>query len=215
MAETFPASDPPTTEPNGSEAPHVGARGIAVADRPHAEGLDHGAVVIAAITSCTNTSNPSVMLGAGLLAKKADERGLRPPSYVKTSLAPGSKVVTEYYRQSGLLPHLENLGFNVVGYGCTTCIGNSGPLPEAVHKAVTDAKLVASSVLSGNRNFEGRINPDVKANYLASPPLVVAYALAGSTAKDLTKEPLGTGRDGKPVYLSDVWPTQQEVAELE
>jgi len=177
--------------------------------------IGHGAVVIAAITSCTNTSNPSVMLGAGLLAKKADERGLRPPAHVKTSLAPGSKVVTEYYQQSGLLPHLENLGFNVVGYGCTTCIGNSGPLPEAVHKAVTDGKLVASSVLSGNRNFEGRINPDVKANYLASPPLVVAYALAGSTAIDLTKEPLGTGRDGKPVYLSDVWPSQQEVAELE
>jgi len=177
--------------------------------------IGHGAVVIAAITSCTNTSNPSVMLGAGLLAKKADERGLRPPAHVKTSLAPGSKVVTEYYQQSGLLPHLENLGFNVVGYGCTTCIGNSGPLPEAVHKAVTDAKLVASSVLSGNRNFEGRINPDVKANYLASPPLVVAYALAGSTAVDLTKEPLGTGRDGKPVFLSDIWPTQQEVSDLE
>src|SRR4029079_15483110 len=177
--------------------------------------IGHGAVVIAAITSCTNTSNPSVMLGAGLLAKKADERGLRPPAHVKTSLAPGSKVVTEYYKQSGLLPHLENLGFNVVGYGCTTCIGNSGPLPEPVHRAVTDAKLVASSVLSGNRNFEGRINPDVKANYLASPPLVVAYALAGSTAIDLTKEPLGTGRDAKPVYLSDVWPRQQEVAELE
>jgi aconitate hydratase len=177
--------------------------------------IGHGAVVIAAITSCTNTSNPSVMLGAGLLAKKADERGLRPPAHVKTSLAPGSKVVTEYYNQSGLMPHLENLGFNVVGYGCTTCIGNSGPLPEAVHKAVTEAKLVASSVLSGNRNFEGRINPDVKANYLASPPLVVAYALAGSTAIDLTKEPLGTGRDGRPVYLSDIWPTQQEVAELE
>jgi aconitate hydratase A / 2-methylisocitrate dehydratase len=177
--------------------------------------IGHGAVVIAAITSCTNTSNPSVMLGAGLLAKKADERGLRPPSYVKTSLAPGSKVVTEYYKQSGLMPHLENLGFNVVGYGCTTCIGNSGPLPDAVHKAITDARLVASSVLSGNRNFEGRINPDVKANYLASPPLVVAYALAGSTAKDLTKEPLGTGRDGKAVYLADIWPTQKEVADLE
>jgi aconitate hydratase A / 2-methylisocitrate dehydratase len=177
--------------------------------------IGHGAVVIAAITSCTNTSNPSVMLGAGLLAKKADELGLRPPAHVKTSLAPGSKVVTEYYKQSGLMPHLENLGFNVVGYGCTTCIGNSGPLPEAVHKAVTDAKLVAASVLSGNRNFEGRINPDVKANYLASPPLVVAYALAGSTAIDLTREPLGTGRDGKPVYLSDVWPSQREVAELE
>ncbi|HEV7501358.1 MAG TPA: aconitate hydratase AcnA [Vicinamibacteria bacterium] len=177
--------------------------------------IGHGAVVIAAITSCTNTSNPSVMLGAGLLAKKADERGLRPPAHVKTSLAPGSKVVTEYYRHSGLLPHLENLGFNVVGYGCTTCIGNSGPLPEAVHKAVTEGKLVASAVLSGNRNFEGRINPDVKANYLASPPLVVAYALAGSTAVDLVKEPLGVGRDGKPVFLADIWPTQKEVADLE
>jgi aconitate hydratase A / 2-methylisocitrate dehydratase len=198
--------------------------GLAAADLPRTGTVDmngrqteigHGAVVIAAITSCTNTSNPSVMLGAGLLAKKADERGLRPPAHVKTSLAPGSKVVTEYYKQSGLMPHLENLGFNVVGYGCTTCIGNSGPLPDAVHKAVTEGKLVASSVLSGNRNFEGRINPDVKANYLASPPLVVAYALAGSTAIDLTREPLGTGSDGKPVYLSEVWPTQQEVSELE
>src|SRR5205807_8059378 len=148
-------------------------------------------------------------------AKKADERGLRPPVYVKTSLAPGSKVVTEYYKQSGLLTHLENLGFSLVGYGCTTCIGNSGPLPDAVHKAVTEAKLVASAVLSGNRNFEGRINPDVKANYLASPPLVVAYALAGSTAVDLVKDPLGKDRQGRPVYLADVWPSQQEVAELE
>ena len=198
--------------------------GLAASDLGHTGTVDmngtrteigHGAVVIAAITSCTNTSNPSVMLGAGLLAKKADERGLRPPAHVKTSLAPGSKVVTEYYRQSGLLPHLENLGFNVVGYGCTTCIGNSGPLPEPVHKAITEAKLVASAVLSGNRNFEGRINPDVKANYLASPPLVVAYALAGSTAVDLVKDPLGVGRDGKPVYLADIWPTQQEVADLE
>jgi aconitate hydratase len=177
--------------------------------------LGHGAVVIAAITSCTNTSNPSVMLGAGLLARKADERGLRPPVYVKTSLAPGSKVVTEYYKQSGLLPHLENLGFSLVGYGCTTCIGNSGPLPDAVHKAVTDAKLVASAVLSGNRNYEGRINPDVKANYLASPPLVVAYALAGSTAVDLAKDPLGKDRAGKPVYLADIWPSQREIDELE
>ncbi len=177
--------------------------------------IGHGAVVIAAITSCTNTSNPSVMLGAGLLAKKADERGLRPPVYVKTSLAPGSKVVTEYYEKAGLLPHLEHLGFNVVGYGCTTCIGNSGPLPPPVHEAIAAGKLVASAVLSGNRNFEGRINPDVKANYLASPPIVVAYALAGSTAKDLTKEPLGTGKDGKPVYLADIWPTQREVAEAE
>jgi aconitate hydratase len=177
--------------------------------------MRHGAVVIAAITSCTNTSNPSVMLGAGLLAKKADERGLRPAPYVKTSLAPGSKVVTEYYKRSGLMPHLENLGFHVVGYGCTTCIGNSGPLPEAVHDGITAAKLVASSVLSGNRNFEGRINPDVRANYLASPPLVVAYALAGSTAVDITKEPLGKDRQGKDVYLSEIWPSQKEVADLE
>jgi aconitate hydratase len=177
--------------------------------------IGHGAVVIAAITSCTNTSNPSVMLGAGILAKKAAARGLKVPSYVKTSLAPGSKVVTEYLRRSDLLPPLQELGFHVVGYGCTTCIGNSGPLPEAVHHAVTEAKLVASAVLSGNRNFEGRINPDVKANYLASPPLVVAYALAGTTDKDLLKEPLGHDRAGQPVFLADVWPTQQEVADLE
>jgi aconitate hydratase len=177
--------------------------------------IGHGAVVIAAITSCTNTSNPSVMLGAGLVAKKAVEKGLTVPKYVKTSLAPGSKVVTEYLRHAGLLPSLEALGFNVVGYGCTTCIGNSGPLPGPVHDAITEGKLVASAVLSGNRNFEGRISPDVKANYLASPPLVVAYALAGSTDLDLAKEPLGTGKDGNPVYLKDVWPTQKEVAELE
>jgi aconitate hydratase A / 2-methylisocitrate dehydratase len=177
--------------------------------------LRHGAVVIAAITSCTNTSNPSVMLGAGLLARNAVERGLRVPSHVKTSLAPGSKVVTEYLRQAGLMPHLEALGFHLVGYGCTTCIGNSGPLPPPVSKAVNDGKLVASSVLSGNRNFEGRINPDVKANYLASPPLVVAYALAGTTDIDLTREPLGRGRDGKPVMLADIWPNRQEVGALE
>jgi aconitate hydratase len=177
--------------------------------------LGHGSVVIAAITSCTNTSNPSVMLGAGILAKKAATRGMTVAPYVKTSLAPGSKVVTEYLRRSGLLPHLEALGFYVVGYGCTTCIGNSGPLPEPVHRAVTDGKLVAAAVLSGNRNFEGRINPDVKANYLASPPLVVAYALAGTTDRDLLKEPLGHDRQGAPVFLSDVWPTQKEVAELE
>jgi aconitate hydratase len=177
--------------------------------------IGHGSVVIAAITSCTNTSNPSVMLGAGILARKASSRGLTVPPYVKTSLAPGSKVVTEYLRRSGLLPHLEALGFHVVGYGCTTCIGNSGPLPAAVHTAVTEGKLVASAVLSGNRNFEGRINPDVKANYLASPALVVAYALAGSTDRDLLNEPLGKDRQGQPVFLSDVWPTQKEVAELE
>jgi aconitate hydratase A / 2-methylisocitrate dehydratase len=177
--------------------------------------IGHGAVVIAAITSCTNTSNPSVMLGAGLLAKKAVERGLRVPPYVKTSLAPGSKVVTDYYNKAGLMPYLERLGFHLVGYGCTTCIGNSGPLPEPVHDAVNEAKLVAAAVLSGNRNFEGRINPDVKANYLASPPLVVAYALAGRVDLDLTREPLGTGKDGKPVYLAEIWPSQREIAELE
>ncbi|MEW5847511.1 MAG: aconitate hydratase AcnA [Myxococcota bacterium] len=176
--------------------------------------LKHGAVVIAAITSCTNTSNPSVLLGAGLVAKKAVEKGLTVPSYVKTSLAPGSKVVTEYLRESGTLPYLEKLGFHVVGYGCTTCIGNSGPLPEEVGKAITDGKLVAAAVLSGNRNFEGRIHSLIKANYLASPPLVVAYALAGSVAKDLEKEPLGTGKDGKPVFLKDIWPTSDEILEL-
>jgi aconitate hydratase len=177
--------------------------------------LRHGSVVIAAITSCTNTSNPSVMLGAGLLARKAVRRGLRVPPFVKTSLAPGSKVVTEYLRRSGLLPDLEALGFHVVGYGCTTCIGNSGPLPPAVSKAIGDGKLVAAAVLSGNRNFEGRVNPDVKANYLASPPLVVAYALAGTTDIDLATEPIGTALDGGPVRLADIWPSQAEVAELE
>ena len=173
--------------------------------------LKHGAVVIAAITSCTNTSNPSVMLGAGLLARKAIEKGLTVPKYVKTSLAPGSRVVTDYLREAGVLDDLEALGFHVVGYGCTTCIGNSGPLPQIVADAVQSQNLVAAAVLSGNRNFEGRIHPFVKANYLASPPLVVAYALAGTTDIDLTKEPLGTGADGQPVYLRDVWPTQQEI----
>jgi len=177
--------------------------------------LKHGSVVIAAITSCTNTSNPSVMLGAGLLACKAVRRGLRVPPHVKTSLAPGSKVVTEYLRKAGLMPDLEALGFHLVGYGCTTCIGNSGPLPPAVSTAVNDGKLVAAAVLSGNRNFEGRINPDVKANYLASPPLVVAYALAGTTDLDLATEPIGTAADGAAVKLADIWPSQQEIAELE
>src|SRR5712692_6326879 len=177
--------------------------------------MHHGSVVIAAITSCTNTSNPSVMLGAGLLARKAVERGLRVPAHVKTSLAPGSKVVTKYLQHANLMKDLEALGFYLVGYGCTTCIGNSGPLPDPVHQAINDGKLVAAAVLSGNRNFEGRINPDVKANYLASPPLVVAYALAGSTDVDLVKDPLGHDRQGKPVYLRDVWPAQKEVAELE
>jgi aconitate hydratase len=176
--------------------------------------LSHGAVVISAITSCTNTSNPSVMIGAGLLARNAVQRGLTVPPYVKTSLAPGSKVVTEYLRQSGLLKDLEALGFHVVGYGCTTCIGNSGPLPEAVSRTIQENRLVAASVLSGNRNFEGRINPDVKANYLASPPLVVAYALAGTVDRDLAREPLGTDREGRPVMLSDVWPSQKEIDQI-
>jgi aconitate hydratase len=175
--------------------------------------LGHGAVVIAAITSCTNTSNPSVMVGAGLLARKAVERGLAVKPYVKTSMAPGSKVVTEYLKAAGLLEGLEALGFYIVGYGCTSCIGNSGPLPESVAKAIDEGKLVAAAVLSGNRNFEGRINPLTRANYLASPPLVVAYALAGTVDADLVNEPLGKGSDGKPVFLRDIWPTQQEIAD--
>jgi aconitate hydratase len=173
--------------------------------------LTHGAVVLAAITSCTNTSNPSVMLGAGILAKKAVEKGLTVPAYVKTSLAPGSKVVTDYLNEAGLTPYLNQLGFHTVGYGCTTCIGNSGPLPEAVVKAITGSDLVVSGVLSGNRNFEGRIHPYIKANFLASPPLVVAYALAGTTNIDLTRDPLGTGKDGQPVYLQDIWPSHSEI----
>jgi aconitate hydratase A / 2-methylisocitrate dehydratase len=173
--------------------------------------LRHGAVVIAAITSCTNTSNPSVMIGAGLIAKKALERGLKVPAYVKTSLAPGSKVVTEYLKSAGLLEKLEAIRFNLVGYGCTTCIGNSGPLPEDVAKAVSENQLVAAAVLSGNRNFEGRIHPHVRANYLASPPLVVAYALAGTVDIDLNSEPLGKDRQGAPVYLRDIWPKHEEI----
>jgi len=176
--------------------------------------LDHGSVVIAAITSCTNTSNPSVMVAAGILAKKAVEKGLTVPPWVKTSLAPGSRVVTDYYEKSGLQPYLDKLRFNVVGYGCTTCIGNSGPLPTDVSKSIEDHGLVAVSVLSGNRNFEGRINSDVRANYLMSPPLVVAYALAGRIDHDLTNDPLGKGKDGKPVYLKDIWPTQKEVSDI-
>jgi len=171
-----------------------------------------GAVVIAAITSCTNTSNPSVMLAAGLVAKKAVERGLTVKPWVKTSLAPGSKVVIDYYKKAGLLDSLEKLKFNLVGFGCTTCIGNSGPLPEAVAQAVNKENLVVAAVLSGNRNFEGRVNPLVKANYLASPPLVVAYALAGTVDIDLTSDPLGTGSDGQPVYLRDIWPSNEEIA---
>ncbi len=170
-----------------------------------------GALAIAAITSCTNTSNPYVMLGAGLLAKKAVEKGLQVPDYVKTSLAPGSKVVTRYLEDSGLMPFLDQLGFNLVGYGCTTCIGNSGPLREEIEQAIMKSDLTVSSVLSGNRNFEGRIHPLVKANYLASPPLVVAYALAGTVDVDLSKEPLGKDKDGNAVYMNDIWPTMEEI----
>ena len=173
--------------------------------------LDHGAVVIAAITSCTNTSNPSVMVAAGLLAKKAVERGLDRRPWVKSSLAPGSKVVTDYFERAGLTPYLEALGFHTVGYGCTTCIGNSGPLPEPVSNAIAEGELVACAVLSGNRNFEARVHPEVKANYLASPPLVVAYALAGRMDVDLATEPLGHDANGEPVYLSELWPAADEV----
>ena len=187
------------------------ATAVAVQAPVWADQVDHGAVVVAAITSCTNTSNPSVMIAAGLVAKKAVEKGLQCKPWVKTSLAPGSQVVTEYYAKSGLNTYLDALGFNLVGYGCTTCIGNSGPLPDDVSSLVEEKDLVVCSVLSGNRNFEGRIQPQVRANYLASPPLVVAYALAGQMTVDLTKEPLGQDRDGNDVYLKDIWPSQQEV----
>jgi aconitate hydratase len=176
--------------------------------------VDHGSVVIAAITSCTNTSNPSVMVGAALLAKKAVEAGLTTKPWVKTTLAPGSKVVMDYYERAGLVPYLDKLGFNLVGYGCTTCIGNSGPLPEVISAAVDENDLAVVSVLSGNRNFEGRINPDVKMNYLASPPLVVAYALAGTMDFDMGSEPLGSRPDGTPVYLRDIWPTAAEIDDV-
>jgi aconitate hydratase len=192
--------------PNGAPSP---ATAVQLDGQQAAVG--HGSVVIAAITSCTNTSNPSVMIAAGLLAKKAAEAGLRVPPHVKTSLAPGSRVVTDYFETAGLQMYLDQLGFNTVGYGCTTCIGNSGPLPEPIANAVQANDLVVAGVLSGNRNFEGRINPHVKANYLASPPLVVAYALAGTTDIDLFSEPLGQGTGGKPVYLRDVWPTREDV----
>ena len=192
----------------GIKKPASSGGGAAVAT---ATQLEHGSVVIAAITSCTNTSNPSVMIGAGLVAKKAFEKGLTSKPWVKTSLAPGSKVVTEYLNKAGLSQYLDALGFNLVGYGCTTCIGNSGPLADEISAEIRERSLVVCSVLSGNRNFEGRIQQDVRANYLASPPLVVAYAIAGSLNIDITTEPLGTGKDGKPVYLKDVWPTQQEI----
>jgi aconitate hydratase len=227
IAESFPASDPPAEDHNGDAKPrtYVDKGDVAVEvetsdavavqlESGETVELDHGHVVIAAITSCTNTSNPSVMLGAGLLAKKAVERGLRRQPWVKTSLAPGSTVVTEYLEKSGLDRYLNELQFNLVGYGCTTCIGNSGPLPEEISKAVNDNDLVVCSVLSGNRNFEGRINPDTRANYLASPPLVVAYALAGRMDLDLTSEPVGTDSDGEPVLLSEIWPSSEEIKEV-
>ncbi len=199
----------PTVEPVGE---HI--TGLPSYDIGDGMELGHGSVVIAAITSCTNTSNPSVMLAAGLLAKKAVERGLTMKPTVKTSLAPGSRAVTDYYKNAGLTHYLEELGFHTVGYGCTTCIGNSGPLIEEVGKAVDEHNLVVASVLSGNRNFEGRIHAQVHASFLASPPLVVAYALAGTIDIDLTTEPLGTGSDGEPVYLRDIWPAQDEVRDV-
>nr|WP_196791886.1 aconitate hydratase [Motilibacter deserti] len=223
-AESFPASDPPAATHDDPADQPVSAIVGDVTGRPSnpvrttlSSGetieLDHGAVTIAAITSCTNTSNPSVMIGAALLAKKAVELGLSRKPWVKTTLAPGSKVVMDYYDRAGLTPYLDKLGFNLVGYGCTTCIGNSGPLPEEVSAAVNEGDLAVVSVLSGNRNFEGRINPDIKMNYLASPPLVVAYALAGTMDIDITTEPLGTSSDGEPVYLRDIWPSSQEIEE--
>ncbi|MEU8002587.1 aconitate hydratase AcnA [Catellatospora sp. NPDC049111] len=204
--ESFPASDSPAQSLTRASNPTP----VTAADGSTYH-LDHGAVVIASITSCTNTSNPQVMLGAALLAKKAVERGLHAKPWVKTTLAPGSKVVMDYYAKAGLVPYLEKLGFHLVGYGCVTCIGNSGPLPEEISAAVNEADLAVVSVLSGNRNFEGRINPDVKMNYLASPPLVVAYAIAGTMDIDLSSDPLGTDADGQPVYLRDIWPTPAEV----
>jgi aconitate hydratase len=210
LAGTFPASDPVAA---GDGARPSAPAQVTLDDGTHTS-VDHGSVVIAAITSCTNTSNPSVMVGAALLAKKAVEAGLARKPWVKTTLAPGSKVVMDYYERAGLTPYLEKLGFNLVGYGCTTCIGNSGPLPEQISQAVADNDLAVVSVLSGNRNFEGRINPDVKMNYLASPPLVVAYALAGTMDIDMVTEPLGSRADGTPVYLHDIWPSQAEIADV-
>src|SRR5689334_15171497 len=225
VEESFPASDPasPFAHGNGQAGrPHTAVSGnraagraskptpVTMEDGTETE-VDHGHVVIAAITSCTNTSNPQVMIGAALLAKNAVERGLASKPWVKTTLAPGSKVVMDYYEKAELTPYLEKLGFYLVGYGCTTCIGNSGPLPEPVSKAVNDADLAVVSVLSGNRNFEGRINPDVKMNYLASPPLVVAYALAGSMTVDLFNDPLGQDQDGNDVFMRDIWPAPTDV----
>jgi aconitate hydratase len=208
--ESFPGSDAPAQSPNG-DRPH---NPQTVKSETGEFELDHGAVVIAAITSCTNTSNPYVMVGAGLLAKNAVEAGLVTKPWVKTSLAPGSQVVTGYLQRAGLSPYLDKLGFNLVGYGCTTCIGNSGPLPEETSAAVQTGDLAVAAVLSGNRNFEGRINPDVKMNYLASPPLVVAYALAGSMDVNLTSDPIGKGKDGQDVFLRDIWPTAEDIREV-
>ncbi|WP_307853657.1 aconitate hydratase AcnA [Streptomyces tagetis] len=207
--ESFPASDAPAIS-NGTPTHKVK---VTAADGTEYE-LDHGAVTVAAITSCTNTSNPYVMVAAALVAKKAVEKGLTRKPWVKTTLAPGSKVVTDYFEKAGLTPYLDKVGFNLVGYGCTTCIGNSGPLPDEVSKAVNEHDLAVTSVLSGNRNFEGRINPDVKMNYLASPPLVVAYALAGSMKVDITREALGYDQDNNPVFLKDIWPSEAEVDEV-
>ncbi|MFI5474218.1 aconitate hydratase AcnA [Streptomyces cacaoi] len=207
--ESFPASDSPAAS-NGVPSNPVT---VTAPDGSTYE-IDHGAVTVAAITSCTNTSNPYVMVAAALVAKKAVEKGLTRKPWVKTTLAPGSKVVTDYFDKAGLTPYLDKVGFNLVGYGCTTCIGNSGPLPEEVSKAVNDHDLAVTSVLSGNRNFEGRINPDVKMNYLASPPLVVAYALAGSMKVDITRDALGVDQEGKPVFLADIWPSEAEVNDV-
>ena len=222
VEDSFPASDPGSFQEAGPHTIEPDLAQVATATRPHLHvakaeldgeeiELQDGSVVIAAITSCTNTSNPQVMLGAALLAKKAVERGLQRKPWVKSSLAPGSRVVTDYYDKAGLTPYLEQLGFNTVGYGCTTCIGNSGPLPESISAAVEEGDLVVCSVLSGNRNFEARIHPEVKANYLASPPLVVAYALAGRMDLDLETEPIGQGSAGEDVFLRDLWPTNEEI----
>jgi len=221
--ESFPASDPgalgnghaddaPRLESAAAHAKGRVSNPVTVKSDEYGEFvLDHGAVVIASITSCTNTSNPSVMLGAALLAKNAVERGLTVKPWVKTSMAPGSQVVTDYYEKAGMWPYLEKLGYHLVGYGCTTCIGNSGPLSDEISAAVNEADLSVVSVLSGNRNFEGRINPDVKMNYLASPPLVIAYALAGTMDFDFENQPLGTDNDGSPVFLRDIWPSPKDV----
>ena len=224
--ETFPASDPGQVTQRPRRRPYTPCHRLPRTAKGRVSNpvpvkcaelgefvLDHGAVVIAAITSCTNTSNPEVMLGAALLARNAVEKGLASKPWVKTTMAPGSQVVSDYYDKAGLWPYLEKLGFYLVGYGCTTCIGNSGPLPDEISKAVNDNDLSVAAVLSGNRNFEGRINPDVKMNYLASPPLVIAYALAGTMDFDFESQPLGTDKDGNDVFLKDIWPSQKDVSD--